>query len=61
MFPFYKPWKHQKTFDFLVFLGRIETLARNKLRQESAGLWIVSVKVKPLFSNIRVPFLHREA
>ena len=23
MFPFYTPWKHQKTFDFLVFSGGI--------------------------------------
>ena len=35
MFPFYTPWKHQKTKGFLVFSGgcRMGTLVRNGLRE----------------------------
>ena len=40
MFLFYTPWKHRKTFGFLVFLGsnKVEALTKNGLTNPTALL-----------------------
>ena len=64
MLSFYNPWKHQKTFDFLVFSGgnKMKTLARNRLIDDQN--WTIrrkkSKEITEEIFNRKLHFLYRE-
>ena len=53
-FPFFIPWKYQKTFGFLVFSegAKIGTLARNGLRKLTPFFFFVTSSTSKKFSKL---------
>ena len=60
-FPFYAPWKHQKTKAFLVFLGKGQGLGYEMGTQQRNGFkqWnITTMNTLPLFCFLSKTFKH---